>query len=136
MKAIVENKVDDIKEYMERVAALVQEYVPPNRERIQAAQSAGSVSVQPSPSAVVMSVKNYAKPGDSLTIGFDPAAKTLSSYHVTTYVEKPKDDDVTLAVTFASLPDGTSYPQRIVLDAKAKNIQVTMTNSGHKKAGS
>ena len=40
-----------------------------------------------------------------------------------------------LAVTFANLPDGTSYPQQTLLDVKAKNIQVKVTNSGYKKAG-
>ncbi len=78
-------------------------------------------------------MKDYAKPGDSVAIGFDPAAKKLSSYKVASYVEKPKDDAVTLAVTFATLADGTGYPQQIVLDASAKKIQVKVTNSGHTK---
>ena len=63
------------------------------------------------------------------------SAKKLSSYNVASYVEKPKDDPVTLTVTFALLPDGTSYPQQVLLDVKAKNLQVKITNSGHKKAG-
>ena len=50
-------------------------------------------------------------------------------------MEKPKDDDVTLNVMFGRLADGTSYPQEIVMVVKAKNIQVKITNSGHKKAG-
>ena len=36
-KAVVEKKVGEMKEYMERVAALVPEYVPPNPQKIQAA---------------------------------------------------------------------------------------------------
>ena len=127
---IVENKVEDLKDYMEQVAALVHQYVPPDPQKIQAAQSAGNVQ----PSAGALTVKDYAKPGDAVVIGFDPAAKKLSSYRVTSYVEKPKDDEVTLAVTFAALADGTSYPQQVVLDATAKKIQVKVTNSGHTKA--
>jgi hypothetical protein len=122
--------VDDLKDYMAQVAALVQQYVPPDPQKIQAAQSAGTLQ----PSAGGLTVKDYAKPGDSVMIGFDPAAKKLSSYRVTSYVEKPKDDEVTLAVTFAALPDGTSYPQQVVLDATAKKIQVKVTNSGHTKS--
>jgi hypothetical protein len=60
----------------------------------------------------------------------------MRSLQVGSYVEKPKDDDVTLNVTFANLADGTSYPQKSVLDVAAKKIQVTVTNSGYKKAGS
>jgi hypothetical protein len=135
-EAIVENKVEGMKEYMERVVALVHEYVPPDPQKIQAAQSAGNVSTEPSPGGpIVLTVKSYVKPGDSLAIGFDTAARKLSSYQVSSYVEKPKDDEVTLAVTFAVLEDGTSYPQRVVLDAKAKNIIVTVTNSGYRKSG-
>jgi hypothetical protein len=36
-------------------------------------------------------------------------------------------------VTFASLQDGTAYPQQTVLEAKAKQIQVKVVNSGYKK---
>ena len=132
-QAVVENKVEDMKDYMEQVAALVHQYVPPDPQKLQAAQAAGNLSVQPSSGAAGLSVKDYLKPGDSLTIGFDPAAKKLSSYNVKSYVEKPKEDDVTLAVTFGRLTDGTSYPQQIVLDATAKKIQVKVTNGGHKK---
>ena len=37
---------------------------------------------------------------------------------------------MTLAVTYALLQDGTSYPQQTVLDVKAKEITVKVTNSG------
>jgi hypothetical protein len=129
---IIENKVDDMKEYMEKVAALVHEYVPPDAQKIQAAQAAGNLTAQ----GGILTVKNYVKQGDSLSIGLDTASKKLSSYNVASYVEKPKDDTVTLAVTFAALPDGTSYPQQVLLDVKSKQIQVKVTNGGHKKAGS
>ncbi|PYR34810.1 MAG: hypothetical protein DMF89_24840 [Acidobacteria bacterium] len=132
-QAIVENKVEDMKEYMEQVAALVHQYVPPDPQKLQAAQAAGNLSVQPSSGAAGLSVKDYVKPGDSLSIGFDPAAKKLTSFNVKSYVEKPKDDDVTLAVTFGRLADGTSYAEQTVLDATAKKIQVKVTNSGYKK---
>jgi hypothetical protein len=132
-EAVIENKVDDLKDYMERVAALVHEYVPPDPQKLQAAQAAGHLTVQPSPDGiVVLQAKDYAKPGDSLSIGFDSAMK-LSSYNTTSYVEKPKEDDVTLAVTFGKLVDGTAFPQQVLLDVKAKQIQVKVTNSGHKK---
>lgn len=135
-KEVIENKVDEMKDYMERVAALIHEYVPPDPQKIQAAESAGNLSRQPSAGVLKLDVKNYVKDGDRLAIGFDTAAKKLSSYTVNSYVEKPNDDVVALAVTFANLMDGTSYPQQVVLDAKAKNLQVKITNSGYKKAGS
>ena len=59
----------------------------------------------------------------------------MRSYAVQSYVEKPKDDDLTLSVKFNSLPDGTTYPETIVLNVTAKNVVVNVTNSGYKKAG-
>jgi len=131
-QAIVENKVEDLKDYMEKVAALVHEYVPPAPDKIQAAQAAGSVSALPSGG---IAIANYVKPDDLLSIGFDMAAKKITTYKVNSYVEKPKEDEVTLSVTFGRLADGTSYPQETVLKAAAKNVQVKVTNSGYKKAG-
>jgi hypothetical protein len=135
-KTIVEKKVGEIKDYMEDVAALVHQYVPPDPQKIQAVQSAGNLSVQPGQGLTVMNLKDYLKPGDLLALGFDSAAKAIRSYNVSSYVEKPKEDDISLAVTFGNLADGTSYPQQVVLDVKAKEIQVKVTNSGYKKAGS
>src|SRR5678815_4295901 len=124
-KAIVENKVEDMKEYMEKAAALVQQYVPPDPQKIQAAQAAGNVSVQ----SGTLTIKDYVKPGDKLILGFDLAAKKLRSYQVQKKEKKPKDDAVTLNVTFASLQDGTNYPQQTVLNVAAKKLGVKMTNS-------
>jgi hypothetical protein len=134
---IVENKVEDIKEYMQKSAALVKEYVPPDKEKIAAAQAKGTVSVKPDPSAgtAALSITDYAKPGDSLAIGLSLANKALTSYDVSSYVDDPKDDQVTLNVQFDRLPDGVSYPKQTTLDVKAKNIKVVITNSGYVKAG-
>ena len=136
-EAIVEHKVGEMKEYMERVAALVHEYVPPDPQKIQAAAAADKVSIQPGQSgkAATLNINDYLKPGDSLSLGFDANAKKISSYNVRSYLDDPKDDAVTLAVAFASLPDGTNYPQQTVLDVPGKKIQVKVTNSGYAKTG-
>jgi hypothetical protein len=135
-KQIVEKKVDEMKDYMERVGALVHEYVPPDPQKIQTAVAAGNVAVQPGSSGVaVLSFKNYLKQGDSLAIGFDAASKKITSYDVQSYLDDPQKDVVTLAVTFDSLPDGTNYPAKTLLNAKAKQIEVQVTNANYKKAG-
>lgn len=135
--AIVKNKVEDLKEYMEKAAALVHQYVPPDPKKIQAAQAAGNVSTQAASSQGITTliIKDYVKAGDKLVLGFDPAAKKLRSYQVQSYVEKPKEDAVTLNVSFASLADGTNYPQQTLLDVAAKKVAVKITNSGYAKAG-
>jgi len=132
-KVIVEKKVDELKDYMEKVGELVKEYVPPDPQKIKAAQGAGGVSVQPGADGTTISIKNYAKQGDTLALGFNTTAKKISSYNVQSYLDNPKDNPVSMAVTFTGLPDGTNYAQQTLLDVPAKKIQVKVTNSDYKK---
>jgi len=49
-------------------------------------------------------------------------------------MDEPKDT-VTLQVQVASLRDGTNYVEQTVLDATAKKLRVTTTNSNYQKLG-
>lgn len=134
-KKIVEKKVGELKDYMERVTALVHEYVPPDPQKIQAAAASGNVAVTPAQPVSAITIKNYLKQGDSVTLAFDTKAKKVISYNVDSYLDQPKDDAVKLAVNFARLPDGTNYVQQSVLGATAKKIQVKVMNSDYRKLG-
>ena len=117
---IVENKKDDIQDYMQRSAKLIQSYVPPDPARIQAAKDAGRVKVTPpSGGPARIAIADYLQPGDSLTIDLDPAANRLVGLGVNSYLDKP-EDPVTLAVQMATLPDGALYAAQTTLDATAK----------------
>jgi hypothetical protein len=133
---VVEKKKGEMKDYMQDVVALVHQYVPPDPAKIQAAAKAGKVAPERSAEGglTALTLSDYAKAGDKLSLGFDPAAKRIRSYNVASYLDKP-EDAVTLAVSFDSLPDGTNYPKETVLTAKSKQIEVRVNNSGHKKAG-
>jgi len=129
---IVENKKDDLKEYMGRAAALIQQYVPPVPAKIQAAKDAGHIKVNPQTAAgVQLAISQYLLPGDSLTVDVDPATSRLVGLAVNSYLDKP-EDAVTLAVQMNTLPDGALYAAQTTLDAKAKNIRVVIRNSGHR----
>jgi hypothetical protein len=128
---IVEKKKDEMQDYMERAAALIHKYVPPNPAQIQAAKDAGRVAINPQPGGKVrMVVSQYLLQGDSLTIDMDPASNTLLGLGVNSYLDTP-DDPVTLVVQMSALPDGAIHAAQTTLDAKAKHIQVVIQNSGH-----
>jgi hypothetical protein len=131
---VVANKVEDLKEYMSNVAALVKQYVPPDAAKIQASAQAGKAALdkETTPGIVQLAITDYDLPGDKLAIAFNASAKQLAGVNVNSYLGKEKDT-VTLAVRFASLPDGVNYPAETVLVAKAKQIQVKITNSGYRK---
>jgi hypothetical protein len=133
-KKVIDNKVEDLKEYMGDLAALVKQYVPPDAAKVQASAQAGKAALdkESTPGIVQLSIADYDLPGDKLAIAFNAAAKQLAGVNVNSYLGKEKDT-VTLAVRFASLPDGVNYPAETILVAKAKQIQVKITNSGYKK---
>jgi len=133
---IIAKKKEEIKDYMGQVKGLLAMYVPPDPQHMQQAFQLGKVSLNPNPSSGVTQIifKDYAQTGDQMTISFDTAAKKVSSVKVNTYMDEPKDV-VTLAVQFASLPDSTNYVQQTVLDATAKKLVVTTTNSDYRPTG-
>jgi hypothetical protein len=129
---VVEKKKDEMKDYMEKAAALIHQYVPPTSEQIQAAKEAGRIAVNPQAGGKVrLVISQYLKPGDSLTVDLDPASNRLLGLGVNSYLDT-KDDVVTLVVQMNTLPDGALYAAQTTLDAKAKNIQVVIQNSGHR----
>jgi len=133
---IVEKKKEEMQDYMGQVKTLLAMYVPPDPQKMAQALQAGNASLNPRPEAqeVGLVFKNYAQAGDQMTLLFDKATRKISSLNVNTYMDDPKDV-VTLAVQMASLPDGTNYVQQTVLDATAKKLQVTTTNSNYQKLG-
>jgi len=130
---VIANKKEEMKDYMGNVKVLLAKYVPPNPQNMQEAFQAGKASLSPNPSSGVTQIvfKDYAQAGDQLTLSFDAATKKISSVNVNTYLDDPKDA-VTLAIQFASLPDSTNYVQQTVLNATAKKMVVTTTNSDYK----
>lgn len=132
-RKIVAKKVEETEEYMDRVAAMVSQYVPPDSDKLQAAASAGNLTIQPTGGITTLTFKDYLKKGDTVAIGFDTAAKKMKSFNVQSFLDDPKDDAIILAVNFASLLDGTAYPQQSTLDVKAKKLTVKVTNGSYKK---
>ncbi|MGB8771372.1 MAG: hypothetical protein WCC92_17270 [Candidatus Korobacteraceae bacterium] len=131
---MIEKKKAEMEQYMGEVKELLGMYVPPNPQKIEQAKQAGNVSLNPAGGMVNLVFRNYAQPGDQMTLTFDPAAKKVVGLSVNTYMGQEKDA-VTLQVQMASLPDGTNYVQQTVVNATAKQLVVTTTNSNYQKLG-
>jgi hypothetical protein len=132
---IVENKKDEMKEYMERAAALVHRYVPPNPDDIDAAKKTGKMVVRPVQGGRArVEFSGYLQPGDMLAIDVDGEANRLTGLNVNSYLDTP-EDAVILKVQLGALADGTSYTAQTTLDAQAKHITVVVQNAGHRPIG-
>jgi hypothetical protein len=130
---VIEKKKDEMKDYMERVAELIKRYVPPEGSKMQESTQAGKAAMQPTAGGIISLIfRDYAKPGDTVSLTFDTSSKKIQGYDVKTYLDAP-DDVVTLKVVFQNLPDGTNYAAQTLLDATAKQIQIRTTNSGYNK---
>jgi hypothetical protein len=132
---IIENKKEEMQEYVERLKSLISEYIPPSAQMMKAAKQQGNAAVSGANGIMNLTFNDYYKPGDKVTIGFDPAAKRLVSYDVNTYLGDPKSDIVTMTNQFDSLPDGTNYLKQSVINAQSKQIQLTTTNSNYTPVG-
>jgi len=129
---VIAKKKAEMKDYMQDVKSVLAMYVPPDPQRMQQAYQAGNVALNPAAGTVNLIFGNYAQPGDKMTLTFDTAIKKISALSVNTYMGQEKDK-VTLQVQMASLSDGTNYAQRTVLNAAAKDLTVTTTNSDYQK---
>jgi hypothetical protein len=133
-KRIVERKTDELKDYMERAAALVHDYVPPSPQAMQAAFQAGNASLgQGGPGMIQLQFRDYVKPGDTMAFNFAAGTKSLQSINVNTYLDQK--DPVTLQVNFQTLPDGTNAIATVNLDAPAKQVQVVKQDTNYQRSG-
>jgi hypothetical protein len=131
---IVEKKKEEMKDYMGDVKNLLALYVPPDPQKMQQAYAAGKMSLNPVGGTINFIFTDYAVPGDKMTLAYDREAKKIVSLAISTYMGDEKDA-VTLNATTATIPNGPNYTQQSVLNATAKELVVTTTNSNYQRLG-
>src|SRR5208282_4447261 len=131
---VIEKKKEEMQDYMGEVKGLLSMYVPPDPQKMDQAYQGGKASLNPAGGLMNLVFRDYAQPGDQMTLTFDPAASKVISLSINTYMGQEKDA-VTLQVQMATLPDGTNYVQQTVLNATAKKLVVTTTSSNYQKMG-
>jgi hypothetical protein len=133
-KRVVEKKTDEMKDYMEQVVALIQQYVPPKPELIKADVAGGNAAFSPQGAdAIQLQFKDFVKKGDVVTFTLNTAAKAIRQVRVDTYMNDEGKEKVALAVDFQTLPDGTNCAASKSLDVTAKKIVVKVTASNYQK---
>jgi hypothetical protein len=132
---VVEKKTAEFKDYGEQIADLAKQYTQPDPERLQAAFQAGNISLVPGggEGEIKLVIKNYVKPGDSLTLVFNRQQKGIQSVQVASYLDSPSDA-VTIAAQFAKLPDGTNHVASTQINGVSKQLTVVTQNSNYQPA--
>jgi len=130
---VVAKKKEEYKEYADQMKALAQQYVPPDKDLIQQAYQQGNIALSPvagMPTQVQLTIKNYLKPQDSMTLVFDKAQKALVSIQIASYMDDPKDA-MNLTVQFSQLPGGPNHVSNLVIDGVSKQLNVATQNSNY-----
>ena len=133
---IAKNKKEEMTDYMQQAVETIKQYVPPDSSLIQKSYQSGHAAIYPTQpgKATTISFGSYLKPNDTLMFEIDTANNTIKAVQIQTYIEDPKDS-VSLNVFFSKFPDGTIYPSQTILNAPAKQIKVSIQNSGYRIVG-
>ena len=81
-KAEIAKKRDELKEYGDRVTELVEMYLPPDPAKLREALAKAELGASGNSLSLVM--KNYLKPGDSVSVVADPASRKLQRFELKT----------------------------------------------------
>jgi hypothetical protein len=126
---IVAEKRDEFQQYGQEVAALAKQYTQPDPQLLQQAYQQGNTSLQlgGAPGTATLVIKNYLKPGDSMTLVFDEGSKTIQALQIGSYLTDPKDA-VTITVQFAKLPAGVNHVATAQINGVSKQMTVAIQN--------
>jgi hypothetical protein len=133
---VVENKKDEMQDYIQKAVAKVHSYLPPDPAKLQQISAAGKVAVnvlQPN-TKIKIDFPDYLQKGDLLSIKADKEKYLIDGLSVNTYLDNP-DDKINFDVTNQWLPDGAQYAGETTLNAPAKDLKIVIQNSGYKKKG-
>ena len=132
-KRIVDKKKEEYKEYADNIKALIQQYVPPNKDLIEQARQKGNIMMGPAPGAAGeyrLVLSNYIKQGDNMTLIVDKAQKDLASLSISTYLSDPSDA-VNVTVQFSRIPGGPNHVPSETINGVSKQLTVAIQNSNY-----
>ena len=132
---VVEKKQEEYKDYAEQIKALVQQYVPPDKDALEQARQKGDISLGPqadAPGQYKLVISNYIKQGDNMTLVMDKTQKALVSLSIATYLSDPKDA-VNVSVQFSPIPGGPNHVSGETINGVSKQLTIGVRNSDYQK---
>jgi len=132
---IVEKKKEEYKDYADQIKALIQQYLPPDKEKIEQARQSGNISLgtaSGAPGQYQLVISNYLKPGDKMTLVFDPTQKALVRLSVASYLTDPSDA-VNVDAEFSRIPGGPNHVSGETINGVSKQLTIAVQNSNYQK---
>jgi hypothetical protein len=132
---IVAKKKEEYEDYADQIKALIQQYVPPDKDAISQAYQKGNIALSPeagTPGQYKLVISNYLKQSDNMTLVVDKAQKNLASLSIASYLDDPKDA-VNVTVQFSAIPDGPNHVSTETIDGVSKKLTIAIQNSNYQK---
>ena len=131
---VVEKKKEEYKDYADQIKALIQQYLPPDKDAIEQARQKGNISLASaaSPGQYQLVIASYIKPGDKMTLVMDKTQKNLVSVSIASYLNDPKDA-VTVDVQFSPIPGGPNHVSSGTINGVSKQLTIAIQNSNYQK---
>jgi hypothetical protein len=132
---VVQKKTEEYKDYADQIKALIQQYVPPDKEMLQQASQQGNITLGGEPGAsgeYSLVISNYVKPGDKMSLVIDKAQKALTTVAIASYLSDPKDA-VNVSVQFSGIPGGPNHVSTETINGVSKQLTIAIQNSNYQK---
>jgi len=130
---IIARKTEEYKQYADSIKTLIQQYVPPDKDKIQQAFQSGNVMIGPEAGDAGryrLVISSYIKQGDKLTLVISKAQKDVASLTISTYLSDPSDA-VEVNVQFSRLPNGPNHVSSETINGVSKKLTITVLNSNY-----
>ena len=130
---VVEKKKEEYKDYADQIKALIQQYLPPDKDAIEQARQKDNISISPeanTPGQYKLVIANYVKQGDNMTLVMDKTQKNLVSVSLASYLDDPKDA-VNATFAFSSIPNGPNHISTATINGVSKQLTIAMQNSNY-----
>jgi len=127
---VVEKKTEEYQQYAEDIKSLIQQYLPPDKDKLQQAFQAGNLTIGSGggPDEYAINIANYLKQGDKMTIVFNKAQHAITSVSIASYLNDPKDA-VTVNAQFAAIPGGPNHVSSQTINGVSKQLTIAIQNS-------
>ena len=129
MTAVMKKIANIVRQNSERLSDLMKEYLPLDMKKVESGQPGGEAD-PPSSNGTQIVLRDYARPGDSMTISMDPHSKLPAQIRIASNLD---GNPVAFNIDFASLADGTSYPTVAEMKWNAKKLELRITNFDYHK---
>jgi hypothetical protein len=121
-KKMAEEK-EKMKEYVDRLISLASRYLGGDPSKLQAALATAEVTTGGGSNQVRFRIRDYVKPGDTMTMSFDSATKRPTTTEIDTSL-----DGAPVTITSASdqIREGPSYPAKTVLKSDERQLEIRL----------